>query len=112
MLRFIDPELFSLFLSIMFLTMAVVGGLGSIMGPIAGALVLSWVDLELRNILSIPYLGDWLRHLSSSYFSVTGVSNIQFIVFGLILVGIMLFEPLGIYGIWIRAKKYWKTWPF
>ncbi|MFZ5563061.1 MAG: branched-chain amino acid ABC transporter permease [Thermodesulfobacteriota bacterium] len=111
-LRFVDPELFSLFLSIMFLTMAVVGGLGSIMGPIAGALVLSWVDLELRNILSIPYLGDWLRQLSSSYFSLTGVSNIQFIVFGLILIGIMLFEPLGIFGIWIRTKKYWKTWPF
>ncbi|WP_052294316.1 branched-chain amino acid ABC transporter permease [Desulfosudis oleivorans] len=111
-LGFIDPELFSLFLSIMFLTMAVVGGLGSIMGPIAGALVLGWVDLELRNILSIPYLGDWLRSLSSSYFSLTGVSNIQFIVFGVILVSIMLFEPLGIYGIWIRAKKYWKTWPF
>ncbi|MDY6904614.1 MAG: branched-chain amino acid ABC transporter permease [Thermodesulfobacteriota bacterium] len=111
-LRFIDPELFSLFLSIMFLTMAVVGGLGSIMGPIAGAIALSWLDLELRNILSIPYVGDWLRDLSNSYFSLTGVSNIQWIVFGGILISIMLFEPLGIYGIWIRTKKYWKTWPF
>jgi branched-chain amino acid transport system permease protein len=24
----------------------------------------------------------------------------------------MVFEPLGIFGIWIRTKKYWKTWPF
>ncbi len=23
-----------------------------------------------------------------------------------------IFEPLGMYGIWIRIKKYWKTWPF
>jgi len=111
-LRFIEPELFNLFMSIMFLTMTVVGGLGSVMGPIAGAILLSWLDLELRNILSIPYIGQWLQELSKSYFSLTGVSNIQFIIFGLILVFIMIFEPLGLYGIWIRTKKYWKTWPF
>ncbi len=111
-LRFIEPELFSLFMSVMFLTMAVVGGLGSVMGPIAGACLLGWLDLELRNILSVPYLGGWLKSLSESYFSLTGVSNIQFIVFGLILVLIMVFEPHGIYGFWIRTKKYWKTWPF
>ncbi|MFO8048058.1 MAG: branched-chain amino acid ABC transporter permease [Desulfosudaceae bacterium] len=111
-LRFIDPEMFNLFMSIMFLTMAVVGGLGSVMGPIAGAILLGWLDLELRNILSIPYLGEWLRGLSQSYFSLTGVANIQYIVFGTILIMIMLFEPLGIYGFWIRIKKYWRTWPF
>lgn len=111
-LRFIEPELFNLFMSVMFLTMAVVGGLGSMMGPIAGAALLSLLDLQLRNILGVPYLGEWLRQLSQSYFTLTGVSNIQLIVFGLILILIMVFEPLGIFGIWIRAKKYWKTWPF
>jgi branched-chain amino acid transport system permease protein len=111
-LRFIEPELFSVFMSVMFLTMAVVGGLGSMFGPIAGACLLAWLDLQLRNILSIPYIGEWLRSLSETFFSLTGVSNIQFIVFGSILILIMLFEPLGIYGIWIRTKKYWKTWPF
>ena len=111
-LRFIEPELFSLLMSILFLAMVVVGGLGSIFGAIAGACLLSWLDLELRNILSIPYLGEWLTALSKSYFSITGVSNIQFILYGLIMVLIMLFEPLGIYGFWIRTKIYWRTWPF
>jgi branched-chain amino acid transport system permease protein len=111
-LRFIEPELFSLLMSILFLAMVVVGGLGSIFGAIAGACLLSWLDLELRNILSIPYLGAWLEALSKSYFSITGVSNIQFILYGLIMVLIMLFEPLGIFGFWIRTKIYWKTWPF
>ena len=111
-LRFIEPEIFTLLMSIMFLAMVVVGGLGSIMGGITGACLLSWMDLQLRNILSIPYLGAWLEELSKSYFSITGVSNIQFIVFGLIMVLIMLFEPLGLYGFWIRTKKYWRTWPF
>jgi branched-chain amino acid transport system permease protein len=111
-LRFVEPEIFTLMMSIMFLAMVVVGGLGSIMGAIAGAILLSWLDLQLRNILDIPYLGEWLTALSQSYFSITGVSNIQFIVFGLIMIAIMLFEPLGIYGIWLRTKIYWRTWPF
>ena len=111
-LRFIEPEIFTLLMSIMFLAMVVVGGLGSIFGSIAGAVLLSWLDLQLRNILSMPYVGEWLEALSQSYFSITGVSNIQFIIFGTIMVLIMLFEPLGIYGIWIRTKIYWRTWPF
>jgi len=111
-LRFIEPELFGLLMSILFLAMVVVGGLGSIFGAIAGACLLSWMDLELRNILSIPYVGVWLEALSKNYFSITGVSNIQFILYGLIMVLIMLFEPLGLYGFWIRTKIYWRTWPF
>jgi len=111
-LRFIEPELFGLFMSILFLAMVVVGGLGSIFGAIAGACLLSYMDLELRNILSIPYVGLWLEALSKSYFSITGVSNIQFILYGLIMVLIMIFEPLGLYGFWIRTKIYWRTWPF
>jgi branched-chain amino acid transport system permease protein len=111
-LRFIEPEIFTLLMSIMFLAMAVVGGLGSMAGSVAGACVLAWLDLQLRNILSIPILGDWLEALSREYFSITGVSNIQFIVFGTIMILIIVFEPLGLYGFWIRTKKYWKTWPF
>ena len=111
-LKFIEPEIFTLMMSIMFLAMVVVGGLGSMMGSIAGATLLCWLDLKLRNILSIPYIGDWLEHLSKNWFSITGVSNIQFIVFGTIMILIMLFEPLGLYGVWIRTKRYWRTWPF
>ncbi len=111
-LQFIEPEIFTLMMSIMFLAMVVVGGLGSMMGSIAGATLLCWLDLKLRNILDIPYMGDWLKSLSESWFSLTGVSNIQYIVFGSIMILIMLFEPLGLYGVWIRTKKYWRTWPF
>jgi len=111
-LRFIEPEIFTLMMSIMFLAMVVVGGLGSMMGAITGAALLCWLDLQLRNILDIPYIGEWLEALSKSWFSINGVSNIQYIVFGTIMVLIMLFEPLGLYGVWIRTKKYWRTWPF
>ena len=111
-LRFIEPEIFGLVMSITFLAYVVVGGLGSILGSIAGACLISWLDLQLRNILDVPYLGNWLRAVSAEYFSITGVSNIQYIVFGGIMLLIMVFEPLGLYGIWLRFKRYWCTWPF
>jgi len=111
-LRFIEPELFNLVLSIFFLAFIVVGGLGSIMGAILGACLISWLDLTLRHIQDLPYIGGWLELLSESYFSITGISNIQFIVLGLIMILVMVFEPLGIYGIWLRTKKFWMTWPF
>ncbi|MBI9075654.1 MAG: branched-chain amino acid ABC transporter permease [Desulfatibacillum sp.] len=111
-LGYIEPEIFNMLMSIMFLAMVVVGGLGSIFGAIAGAVLLTWLDLTLRNILEVPFLGEWLKVMSRSWFSITGVSNIQYIVFGSIMVLIMMFEPLGIYGLWLRMKKYWKTWPF
>ncbi len=111
-IKFIEPENFTLLMSILFLAMVVVGGLGSMMGSITGATLLCLLDLKLRKILDIPYIGEWLRGLSENWFSITGVSNIQYIVFGSIMICIMVFEPLGIYGIWIRTKKYWRTWPF
>lgn len=111
-LRFIEPEMFNLVMSVTFLAYIVVGGLGSIMGAITGACLIAWLDLQLRNILSIPYIGQWLEDLSQSYFSITGVSNIQYILLGAIMILIMVFEPLGLFGIWIRIKKYWMTWPF
>jgi len=65
-LRFIEPEIFTLLMSILFLAMVVVGGLGSIFGAITGACLLSWLDLQLRNILSIPYVGGWLEWRQSA----------------------------------------------
>ena len=34
------------------------------------------------------------------------------ILFGLLIIGFLIFEPLGLYGIWIRVRNYWKAWPF
>jgi branched-chain amino acid transport system permease protein len=39
-------------------------------------------------------------------------SQLERVVFGLLIVGFLIFEPLGLYGIWIRVRNYWKAWPF
>ena len=92
--------------------MIVVGGLGSIFGSIAGGLLIAFLNLKLAAVQNLPLIGDFFLNLSEKYFSVSGLPNIQFIVFGLIMVLIIIFEPLGIYGFWLRTKRYFKTWPF
>lgn len=112
-LGFFDPFTFTLILSIIFLIMVVVGGLGSIMGSICGAALITFLQYSfLKNIAEKPIIGDFLVSVSKKWFTVIGLENFNSIILGLIMIGIIIFEPLGIFGIWIRLKKYWKTWPF
>jgi len=112
-LGFFDPFTFNLILSIIFLVMIVVGGLGSVLGAIMGATLITYLQYDLlKNIDEMPYLGDLLVWVSRKWFTVIGLENFNSILLGLIMLGIVIFEPLGMFGIWIRIKKYWKTWPF
>ena len=111
-LGFINPEGFHIIMSITFLAMVVIGGVGSIMGSIAGATLMTYLDVKLRAIQDIPGIGALLVSFSEKYMTMGGISNVAIIVYGLIMVLIILFEPLGIFGLWIRTKKYWKTYPF
>jgi len=112
-LGFFNPEPFNLILSIIFLVMIVVGGLGSILGAILGASLITILQFSLlKNIKEMPYIGDFLVAVSNQWFTVVGLENFGSIVLGLIMIGIVIFEPLGMYGVWLRIKKYWRTWPF
>jgi ABC-type branched-subunit amino acid transport system permease subunit len=39
-------------------------------------------------------------------------SQLNQVLFGLLIIGFLIFEPLGLYGIWLRIRNYWKGWPF
>jgi len=112
-LGFFDPFTFNLILSIIFIVMIVVGGLGSVMGSITGAALITYLMYDLfKNVGEVPYVGSLLVTVSERWMTITGMDNFNYIALGLVMIGIMLFEPLGIFGGWIRLKKYWKTWPF
>lgn len=105
-LGFFNPEPFNLVLSITFLIMAVVGGLGSIAGSIAGASLVTYLQFSLlKNIDEVPYLGTFLIDVSERWFTVAGLHNFSSIILGLILIAIIIFEPSGLYGIWLRIKR-------
>jgi branched-chain amino acid transport system permease protein len=111
-LKHVSAGSFNLILSITFLAMVIVGGLGSIMGAILGAALLTYLQIKLGVIQEIPYLGPLLVEVSRRWFTPGGMANIQSIVFGAIMIAIVIFEPLGMHGFYIRMKRYWKAWPF
>jgi branched-chain amino acid transport system permease protein len=111
-LEHVSAGSFNLILSITFLAMIIVGGLGSITGAITGAALLTYLQIKLQIIQEAPVIGPLLIGLSKRYFTVEGLMNVQSIVFGAIMIMIVVFEPRGINGIYLRCKRYWKMWPF
>jgi branched-chain amino acid transport system permease protein len=112
LLGFISPNSFNFILSIYFLAFVIVGGLGSIFGSIMGGMVMTGLLLVLDKVQELPYLGTALISFSEQWMNLAGLPNIASIIFGLIIILLVVFEPLGLYGFWIRTKIYWKTWPF
>ncbi len=96
---FISPEQFNVFLSIEFVVLIFIGGIGSIHGIIFGSIFI----IVLPQAISI--LKDNLPA------SIADVPNIQSTAYGLILFAFILFEPDGIYGIWLKIKHYFSWFP-
>jgi branched-chain amino acid transport system permease protein len=112
-LSFVEPFQFNVLLSILFLVMIIVGGLGSIIGSIVGAVLITFLQYSLlKNVRELPVLGDWLVTISQKWFTVIGLENFNSMILGIIIALIIIFEPKGINGIWLRFKKYCLTWPF
>lgn len=102
--KWIVPGAFDLSVSIAYIAMIILGGLGTILGSILGAILITGIP---HGIL---YLTDALK---ASYPALSGlVVDFKLGIFGLIIVLTLLLEPRGLYGIYRRIKVYWKTWPY
>jgi branched-chain amino acid transport system permease protein len=99
-LRFISPDQFGALQSIELLLVVVVGGLGSIHGAFLGATFL----IALPQLIAVSK--DWLPP------AIGQASGLQGLIYGAVLVGIVLFEPLGMYGRWLKLRTYMQLFPF
>jgi branched-chain amino acid transport system permease protein len=99
-LRFISPEQFNIVQSIDLLLMVVIGGLGSVHGAFLGAIFL----------ISMPQLISLAKdYLPAAIGQATGL---QGLIYGLILIAFVLFEPMGLYGRWLKVRTYFQLFPF
>ena len=103
---FFDPTSFNLLLSVQFIAMVLIGGAGTVSGTLMGALFISLLPTLTR---AIP---DYIPWISVQVTDVPNVFQLEQILYGLLIVGFLLFEPRGLFGIWIRIRNYWKSWPF
>ena len=118
---FLAPDIFSVLLSIQFLLMVVVGGLGSLHGALYGAVFVALLPVLISE--ARDHVPAWAGHAAAALGKGVGDAVYQSLdrfvkqpglepgVFGLILVLFILFEPLGIYGRWRKIWLYFSTFP-
>jgi branched-chain amino acid transport system permease protein len=97
-------ERFTLDVSVQYLGMIIVGGLGSVAGAIYGAAFLMLLPPLLAEA------ADALR--GSAPFLAAELPALQVAAVGLVIMLFLLFEPRGLARLWQRGKDYFGTWPF
>jgi len=98
-LTFINPESFTIMVSIEFLAMIIIGGLGSIHGAIYGAAFL--IMLPQAIIMTKDYMPKFIADQT----------GLEPALYGLMIILFILFEPMGIYGRWLKTKFYFEMFP-
>jgi len=120
-IAYLAPDIFNILMSIQLLLLVIVGGLGSLHGAVLGAIFVALLPP------TIAILRDSIPATLSEFAGATGIGLIgavgralgEFLrkpgveagIFGLILVLVILLEPLGMYGRWVKIKLYFSTFP-
>jgi branched-chain amino acid transport system permease protein len=128
------PDSWDLLLSVEFIAIILIGGAGTVAGTLLGTMFVvltprvvetgtAWLARQADGAGPFSWLGglfirssgsDWLGVVSYPDAAGPGLSIFQFniLLFGVLIIVFLIAEPLGLYGIWIRIRNYWKGWPF
>jgi branched-chain amino acid transport system permease protein len=99
-IKFLSPDQFNIIQSLDLVLMVVVGGLGSVHGAFLGAIFL----ICLPQLISATK--DFLPE------SIALAPGLKSVVYGGVLIAFVLFEPLGLYGRWLKVRAYFQLFPF
>lgn len=113
--RYISPTEFGgqlgLFLSIQYIAIIIVGGIGTIFGSILGAFIVGAMPRIIESLSKerdIPFVfGD-----AGGQDGFISVFSLNQALFGILIIGFLLFEPRGLAALWLRLKAYFRSWPF
>ncbi|HUG09350.1 MAG TPA: branched-chain amino acid ABC transporter permease [Acidimicrobiia bacterium] len=128
------PETWNLLLAVLMIAIILIGGAGVVTGTVLGAafvvILPRFVEDFTHWLSSVAQAGSgfssWLADLivstgagdfgliNTQAGTAPGLSTAQLnqVLYGLLIIGFLIFEPLGLYGIWLRIRNYWKGWPF
>ncbi|GIX13452.1 MAG: branched-chain amino acid ABC transporter permease [Paracoccaceae bacterium] len=100
---FVSIEAFSLYLSIQYVAMIIIGGMGSLAGALLGALFVTLFPYGIEaTMAALPGAG----RLAGDVFAVNQAA------FGVVMILFLVFEPEGLMGIWRRVRDWFVLWPF
>ncbi|GAB1383296.1 MAG TPA: branched-chain amino acid ABC transporter permease [Ottowia sp.] len=99
-LQFLSPDQFNILQSIDLLLLVVIGGLGSVHGAFLGAIFL----IAMPQLISLGK--DYLPE------AIGQAPGLQAVVYGAVLIAFVLFEPMGLYGRWLKVRTWLQLFPF
>jgi branched-chain amino acid transport system permease protein len=106
-LSFVIPDYWDLLLSIEYVAMIIIGGVGTILGSLLGAAFVVALPRVIESLSDkIPFL-----RASGGHSGIT-VHDLNTILFGVLIIVFLVFEPDGLAGIYRRVQTYFKAWPF
>jgi branched-chain amino acid transport system permease protein len=100
-------EQFQLIVSIDYLAMIIIGGLGSVLGSILGAVFVTLLPIVIRILM---------ENVGSLFFTAAEMANVisglRLGVFGALIIFFLIVEPEGLNRLWRNIRSYFRVWPF
>ena len=100
-------EQFQITVSIDYLAMIIIGGLGSVLGSIFGAAFVTLLPIAAR--LGMEAFGDVL-FTPQQVLNI--IPNLRLILFGGLIIFFLVVEPEGLNRLWRNIRSYFRVWPF
>ena len=104
-LRYLNIDSFALITSIEVLTMIIVGGLGSVRGAVLGAIVITLLPELSARLFDL--IGGSMKSLSAA-----NAPELKGVIYALVIMVFLRFEPDGIAARWAHIKRFWSDWPY
>ena len=100
-------EQFQLTVSIDFLAMIIIGGLGSTLGPVFGAIFVTLLPILTRRVLE-TFGGYFMEYSDLAAI----IPSLRLTIFGGLIIFFLVVEPEGLNRLWRKVRNYFRTWPF
>ncbi|MDO9564462.1 MAG: branched-chain amino acid ABC transporter permease [Bradyrhizobium sp.] len=122
-MSFISPEMFTLQLSIEFIIVILIGGAFSPHGAVLGAIFIVMIDPFLTYLKDdVPGMiaavaatfgagAETAAAVKSNVAAFASANGLKGAIYGVIIVLFVLFEPLGLYGRWLKIKLFFQLFP-
>jgi branched-chain amino acid transport system permease protein len=121
-------------MSVQFVAILLIGGIGTVSGTLMGSVFVVMLPRIVQDLTgwlaNTTETGTGVVAAIANFFVSTSatdpglistlpgespglnIGQFNVLLYGLLLIGFLIFEPLGLYGIWVRIRNYWKSWPF
>jgi branched-chain amino acid transport system permease protein len=100
-------EQFQITVSIDYLAMIIIGGLGSVLGSIFGAIFITLLPIVIRYAMEA--FGGMLF---SEQTVLNLIANLRLMLFGVLIIVFLVVEPEGLNRLWRNIRSYFRVWPF